>query len=316
MIDLTFTNLQQQNKDLKRTVNELSSKVNKLSFHDRKEEKTEPKLKKVSTDKQPEHGYNQNQVQEMNQKVDGKIQRVEENILQWIDEETKTLKVTLEKDILAIRSEVDTKNIELNSKVQTSIQDFKEDVNEKVSMLDNRINDSTFEDNDFGDINGVEESTGATRAILELKNKLHKNCNTLRFLCSEPLSVQFSAWNKGETKIPREDSEEQISFNWVNCNAGGAVEDDLVSDIESIIIPVSGPYLLSLGCQILGNSGQIWLKLNKQERLMEGGRCDIVELDKDDVLKVYGSGGTRVKDINLMGVLLRPRLFITPGTTM
>ena len=31
MIDLTFNNLQQQNKELKRTVNELSSKVNKVS---------------------------------------------------------------------------------------------------------------------------------------------------------------------------------------------------------------------------------------------------------------------------------------------
>lgn len=32
MIDLTFNNLQQQNKELKRTVNELSSKVNKVSI--------------------------------------------------------------------------------------------------------------------------------------------------------------------------------------------------------------------------------------------------------------------------------------------
>ena len=32
MIDLTFNNLQQQNKDLKRTVNELSSKINKVSL--------------------------------------------------------------------------------------------------------------------------------------------------------------------------------------------------------------------------------------------------------------------------------------------
>ena len=31
MIDLTFNNLQQQNKELKRTVNELSSKINKVS---------------------------------------------------------------------------------------------------------------------------------------------------------------------------------------------------------------------------------------------------------------------------------------------
>ena len=30
MIDLSFNNLQQQNKELKRTVNELSSKVNKV----------------------------------------------------------------------------------------------------------------------------------------------------------------------------------------------------------------------------------------------------------------------------------------------
>ena len=49
---------------------------------------------------------------------------------------------------------------------------------------------------------------------------------------------------------------------------------------------------------------------------MEGGRCDIIDLDEDDVLRVYGSGGTRVKDVNFMGVLLRPRLFIAPGTTM
>ena len=32
MIDLTFNNLQQQNKELKRTVNELSSKVNKVGY--------------------------------------------------------------------------------------------------------------------------------------------------------------------------------------------------------------------------------------------------------------------------------------------
>ena len=38
MIDLAFNNLQQQNKDLRRTVNELSSKINKLVFHERKEE--------------------------------------------------------------------------------------------------------------------------------------------------------------------------------------------------------------------------------------------------------------------------------------
>merc|ERR1719334_2737439 len=39
MIDLTFNNLQNQNKELKRTVNELSSNVNKMAFHDKKDEK-------------------------------------------------------------------------------------------------------------------------------------------------------------------------------------------------------------------------------------------------------------------------------------
>ena len=83
MIDLTFNNLQQQNKELKRTVNELSSKVNKVRyfksgalmktfdffvlqmvFHERKEESknTEAsKPKKATSDKPPE--YNQSQVQ-------------------------------------------------------------------------------------------------------------------------------------------------------------------------------------------------------------------------------------------------------------
>merc|ERR1711899_208497 len=103
MIDLTFNNLQQQNKELKRTVNELSSKVNKAAFHDRKEESKsseKPKAKKAPSDKPPE--YNQGQVQEINKKVDSKISRVEENILQWIDEETKTLKKSLDEDIVAI----------------------------------------------------------------------------------------------------------------------------------------------------------------------------------------------------------------------
>ena len=83
MIDLTFNNLQQQNKELKRTVNELSSKVNKVRyfncdvlmktfdffvlkmvFHERKEESknTEAsKPRKATSDKPPE--YNQSQVQ-------------------------------------------------------------------------------------------------------------------------------------------------------------------------------------------------------------------------------------------------------------
>ena len=85
--------------------------VFQMAFHERKEDnKNEPKLKKVQTE-QKAPIYNQGQVQEINKKVDDKIQRVEENILQWIDEEAKTLKDTLEKDILSIRTEVDNNNL-------------------------------------------------------------------------------------------------------------------------------------------------------------------------------------------------------------
>merc|ERR1719192_3097201 len=67
MIDLTFNNLQQQNKELKRTVNELSSKVNKMVFHERKEESKgseASKPRKPSGDKQDKPAeYNQGQVQ-------------------------------------------------------------------------------------------------------------------------------------------------------------------------------------------------------------------------------------------------------------
>merc|ERR1711962_120193 len=236
MIDLTFNNLQQQNKELKRTVNELSSKINKMAFHAGKEtsKTTSPPAKPKNTSNGDAKEYTQGQVQEINKKVDGKIQKVEENILQWIDEETKCL------------------------------------------------NDS-------------EPSTGTNRQIMDLKNRLHSNCNTLRFLCSEPLSVQFSIWSKKEIKVPLTGDSEVVPFNWVNCNSGGAVDDDGISDITTIYIPVSGPYLLSLGCSLLSSSGTIVLKRN----------------NKDDCLKVMSEPGTKAKDISLMGLLLRPRVFIT-----
>merc|ERR1719348_2350122 len=77
MIDLTFNNLQQQNKELKRTVNELSSKVNKMVFHERKEESksTEASKPRKAASEKPTPEYNQSQVQEINKKVDSKIQR-------------------------------------------------------------------------------------------------------------------------------------------------------------------------------------------------------------------------------------------------
>ena len=118
--------------------------------------------------------------------MDGKIQRVEENILQWIDEETKVLKDNLDKDIHDIRNEVDTKNVELNAKVQASIHDLREEVIEKVTVVEHKIIDNQF-DNGGPDyiINQPEDSEGAPaqgtqKAIVDLKNKLHQNCNTLR----------------------------------------------------------------------------------------------------------------------------------------
>ena len=80
-------------------------------------------------------------------------------------------------------------------------------------------------------------------------------------------------------------------------------------------VPISGPYLLHLGCKMLGHNGGVMLHRNKKEKLLEGGRSDIVDLNEDDVLEVYAEGGTKFKDICLMGVLLRPRVFLTPGTT-
>ena len=57
------------------------------------------------------------------------------------------------------------------------------------------------------------------------------------------------------------------------------------------------------------------LRRNNKEKLLEGGRTDIVELNEDDELRVFGGAGTKVRDVSLMGMLLRPRIFMTPGTT-
>ena len=200
-----------------------------MVFHERKEttkatKESPPTKPKNNENGDQGHADTQHQVQEMGKKVDTKIQKVEENILQWIDEETKCLKDGLEKDISAIRSEVDEKNIEMNSKVTASIADLKDDINEKVSMIDSKLTETMFS-NDELPLDDSVPSSGSTRQILELKNKLHHNCNTLRFLCSEPLSVQFSIWSKKETKIPLTEDSQIIPFNWVNCNSGGAVDD-------------------------------------------------------------------------------------------
>ena len=135
--------------------------------------------------------------QEINKKVDGKIQRVEENILQWIDEETKVLKDNLDKDIHSIRTEVDTKNVELNAKVQASIHDLREEVIEKVAVVEHKIIDNQFDNvNDYiiNETTDTDTNPGTQRAIVDLKNKLHQNCNTLRSL-SMNYFWQLSVYN-------------------------------------------------------------------------------------------------------------------------
>ena len=91
---------------------------------------------------------------------------------------------------------------------------------------------------------------------------------------------------------------------------------DGVSELHTVVIPISGPYLLSLGCQLIGHAGGIFVKRNTKQKLLDGGRTDIVDLTEDDILEVYAESGTKFKDLNFMGFLLRPRVFIQPGSTL
>lgn len=71
-------------------------------------------------------------------------------------------------------------------------------------------------------LNPIWKWTMLALLILSLKSFI-----VFRFLCSEPLSVQFSMWNKNEMSIPRDgDSDWRcVCFNWINCNVGGAIDD-------------------------------------------------------------------------------------------
>ena len=96
------------------------------------------------------------------------------------------LKDNLEKDLASIRTEVDTKNIELNGKVQTSIHDLRDEVIEKVNIVEHKIIESQFENGHDYAVNipsddNNSSSPGTKKAIMDLKNKLHQNCNTLRW---------------------------------------------------------------------------------------------------------------------------------------
>ena len=135
-----------------------------ISFHERKEEKTERNLKKVEKPKS-------DGMESSGKKFEDKIQKIEENICQWIDDEAKSLKETLEKDISSIRSEVDNKNIEINSKVQASIQELREE------MASRGDGDDGDDGNDL-QLCGADTAGGGdgwVRAVLDLKNKLHRN---------------------------------------------------------------------------------------------------------------------------------------------
>ena len=50
---------------------------------------------------------------------------------------------------------------------------------------------------------------------------------------------------------------------------------DGVSDLHTVIIPISGAYLLSLNTQII-NNGTVILRRNRKEILFSGGEADII----------------------------------------
>ena len=105
---------------------------------------------------------------------------------------------------------------------------------EQVSTLDNKITESIFATDEpptaetaAAPTELVHAATSATtsRQILELKDRIHRNSNLLRFLISEPLSVQFSVWRRQEVAVGRGGGSQCLTFNWVSHNAGGAVDD-------------------------------------------------------------------------------------------
>jgi hypothetical protein len=120
------------------------------------------------------------------------------------------------------------------SQVQNQIADLKEEVAEQVNTLDNKITESIFatepapEEPLHNTTELAPASATTNRQILEIKDRIHRNSNLLRFLISEPLSVQFSVWRRGEAAAGRAGGGgggQCLTFNWVNHNAGGAVDD-------------------------------------------------------------------------------------------
>jgi hypothetical protein len=107
---------------------------------------------------------------------------------------------------------------------------LKEEVAEQVSTLHNKITENIFatepEDPAATELPPAPAAAAITnRQILELKDRIHRNSNLLRFLISEPLSVQFSLWRRQEMAVGRGGGGQCFTFNWVSHNAGGAVDD-------------------------------------------------------------------------------------------
>ena len=55
-----------------------------------------------------------------------------------------------------------------------------------------------------------------------------------------------------------------LNLNTVFRSANILSSSDLVSDVTTLEVPVSGHYLLQLGCDIINQSGVVWLSCNRQ----------------------------------------------------
>ena len=53
-----------------------------------------------------------------------------------------------------------------------------------------------------------------------------------------------------------------------------------MSDLHTVLVPISGAYLLSLGGNLLNHGGRLVLRRNRKEQLLEAGRTDIVDLNE------------------------------------
>ena len=63
-----------------------------------------------------------------------------------------------------------------------------------------------------------------------------------------------------------------------------------MSDVTRLEVPVSGHYFLHLGCDVINQTGLVWLRCNTRERLLIPGRSDIIELDQAEWPTLIGRG--------------------------